>query len=144
MAYEIPQGRLREKKKPAFGKKPFKGKKTTKNRKGRKALSDGKKIDDLKLKPKAIKEPAYITWFHEVYQPPCYVCGGSVGIQFHHVKEHSTDERVDSIGMPLCHEHHHGMELSPHGTPVKFRKRYPMDVQYKSAAKMYKKFKERL
>ena len=133
--YEVPQKKHRLK-------KPYCGK--NRNRKGKKDLSLSHKVDDLKLKPKAIKEPGYTTWFHEVHQPPCFVCGIFVGIQFHHVKEHSTDERIDSIGMPLCHEHHHGTVLSPHGTPVKFKERYPMDMQYKSAAKMYKKFKERL
>lgn len=136
--------RMNEKPKSTFGKKPYKGKAKTKNRKGRKALSVGKKIDDLRLKPKAPKEPAYIRWFHEVYQPPCYVCDTFFGIQFHHIKERSTDERIDSIGMPLCEEHHLGVEFSAHGTPVKFKERYPMDVQYTSAAKMYKKFKDKL
>ena len=146
MGVKITHSRVKgDKPKGTFGvKKPHTGKSKNRNRKGKKILSSGHKIDDLKLRPKAKKETKYTKWFHEVHQPPCFVCGTKLGIEFHHVKKHSTDERIDSIGMPLCWEHHHGTEFSPHGTPVRFRERYPMRVQYKSAAKMYKRFEERL
>ena len=146
MRIEIKHGRVKgDKPKPTFGsKKPYKGK--DKNRKGSKKESNGLgyKVTDLRIVPKHVAEPKYIKYFHEVLQPPCFVCGGFIGIEFHHVKEHSTDERIDSIGMALCHEHHHGTVLSPHGTPVKFKEVYPMSVQFKNAAIMYTNYEEKL
>ncbi len=136
MNFKVIDGRLRPKKEATFGKKPFKCK--DKNRKGSKKKSGlGVKVLDSRIVPKHKPGPSYIKWFHEVYQPPCFVCGTFLGIEFHHIKEHSTDKRIDSIAMPLCWYHHHGYELSPHGTPVKFREVYPMELQLKFAADMY-------
>lgn len=134
---KIAHGRVKgDKPRSTFGvKKPFKSK--ARNRKG-------SKIKTVRIKPKAIKEPNYTKWVHKVYQPPCFVCGGFMGIEFHHIKENSSSERIDAIGMPLCWEHHHGGVLSPHGTPVKFREKYPMSVQLESAAKMYSKYKKEI
>lgn len=134
MSYKIPQGRLKPKKVSTFGKKPFKG--TKKNCKG----SLVKTISGGRIKDKAKKLPAYIKWFHEVYQPSCFVCGSLVGVQFHHIKEHSSDERDDMFGLPLCYEHHLGNEFSPHGTPVKFKKVYPMVIQHAWSLEMYNKY----
>lgn len=135
--FTIKTGRVKGNKPTStFGKKPFKG--SNKNRKGRKKESVlGVKIMDKRITPKQESEPEYIKWFHENHQPPCFVCGTYLGIEFHHIKEHSVDKRIDSVGMPLCWEHHHGTVLSPHGAAVKFKEVYPMEVQLKYAKNMY-------
>jgi len=140
MSYVIHTGRVKgEKTKSTFGKKPHNGRSKSRNRKGN---TKKNVISDSRLKDKAIKMPEYTDWFHEVLQPPCFVCCTYLGIQAHHIKEHSTDERDDQFLIPLCWEHHHGTELSPHGTPVKFKEVYPMNVQYENAAEMFEKYKK--
>lgn len=94
-----------------------------------------------KLKPKAKKEPKYLKYLHEVLQPPCFVCNTSVGIEIHHIKENSTDERIDAMILPLCYEHHHSTELSPHGTPKDFREAYPFEYQKNVSREFYQQFK---
>jgi len=121
-------------------KKPSTGKKDSRNRKG----SKEKYITDSRLAPKAKKIPAYIDWFHNVHQPPCFVCVTMMGVQFHHIKEHSADERNDEFGLPLCEKHHMGNKLSPHGTPKKFRETYSMEEQYSFAKDMFELYTESL
>jgi len=142
MRIKIKHSRVKgAKKEGTFGKRkvPFKSP-GTRNRTGSKKKSV---VFDGRINPKASKEPKYLKWFHEVLQPPCFVCGTFLGIEAHHVKEHSTDERIDSILMALCLKHHRGTELSPHGTPVKFKEVYPMSVQFKNAAVMHAQYKEK-
>ena len=101
----------------------------------------GVKITHNRIKPKAKKEPAYLAWLHNVKQPACFVCNIHLGIQIHHVKETSTDERIDSKVIPLCMEHHVGIEFSPHGTPVDFRYVHPKWEQEEAAEKLYFEYK---
>lgn len=101
----------------------------------------GIKIKHKKLRPKAPKEPKYTKWLHDVKKPPCFVCGIHLGIQMHHVKKDSADERIDSKQIPLCFEHHHGLELSPHGTATAWRYTFPMWEQEEAASKLYKEYK---
>lgn len=100
-----------------------------------------KKVTHKRLKPKAQKQPKYLSWLHEIEQPSCFVCNIQTGIQMHHVKEHSTDPRDDSKIIPLCQLHHLGNDFSVHMTPKAFREAYPMEVQYKYAEKLYNTFK---
>lgn len=72
---------------------------------------------------------AYLKWFAE-QKFPCHICGSTKGVEGHHIKRDSNDPKNDEQMMPLCKEHHKGYSLSPHGTPVLFRNKYPMDVQY--------------
>ena len=91
----------------------------------------------------AIKEPKYLKWLHEDLQPRCFVCNMRYGIEMHHIKRDSTSKRIDKLILPLCYEHHHGFDLSPHGSPSLFRTEYPMDEQLKFAEKLYNKYKEK-
>ena len=101
-----------------------------------------KKVTHKRLKDKAIKEPKYLKWLHEVLQPECFVCNTSLGIEIHHCKEHSTDERIDSFVIPLCYNHHHGTELSPHGTAKAFLATFSMKEQRVVADKLYQQYKK--
>jgi len=95
-----------------------------------------------RLKPKAKKLPKYLKWFHEVEQPPCFVCGTFLGIEAHHNKENSTDERIDDEILPLCHEHHHGNKLSPHGTPREWKQVYTKKIRREFSRELFRRYKE--
>ena len=101
-----------------------------------------KKVSHKKLRPKTPKEPKYSKWLHEVHQPSCFVCNVSIGIEMHHVKEYSNDYRDDTKIIPLCYNHHHGQEISPHGTSKLFREVYPIEVQLEKAKELYNAYKE--
>lgn len=101
-----------------------------------------KKITAQRLKPKAIKIPKYLKWLHEVEQPECFVCHLSSGIQLHHVKRYSSDNRDDDKVIPLCYDHHLGTEFSVHNNSVEFREIYTMEEQLASAKELYTKYKE--
>lgn len=72
---------------------------------------------------------------------PCFVCGGYAD-NLHHVKLKSTDKKNHKIVIPLCSNHHTGFEFSPHGTPVSWRKSYPIEMQNLYADRLYKKYLE--
>jgi len=93
-----------------------------------------------RIKPKPKKQPKFLKWLHEVRQPPCFVCGISVGIQAHHVKEGSSDYRDDTKVIPLCHEHHLGVNFSAHGTPKAFREEYPIRYQEMIAEELFREY----
>ena len=102
-----------------------------------------KKVKHSRIKPKAPKEPKYLKWLHEVKQPSCFVCNISLSIQIHHVKEHSTDYRDDTKVIPLCMEHHLGIEFSPHGTPSSFRTIHSVEEQEAAASLLYNEYKNK-
>jgi len=98
----------------------------------------------MKNKPKiSSQERDYLQWFAE-QSHTCFICGTHYGIEGHHVKEHSTDRKDHTSLLPLCSRHHTGPDLSPHGTPKRFREAYPMEVQRRYAAEIYKSFLETL
>ena len=101
-----------------------------------------KKVSHKKLRPDAPKEPKYLNYLHEIKQPVCFVCSISLGIQIHHIKENSSDYRDDTKVIPLCFEHHHGTELSPHGNPKAWRYSFTMEEQLESAEKLYTEYKK--
>lgn len=78
----------------------------------------------------------------------CFVCGEYGSIELHHVKEYSCDKKNHKEILPLCGEkcHRLGMELSAHGTPVKFRNSFPIKLQIIFAKGIYdsylKEFKD--
>ena len=88
-----------------------------------------------------IKEPKYLKFLHVELQPECFICKGMNGIEMHHIKRNSTDKRIDRQVIPLCYNHHHGSDLSPHGTPKKFRETYSIEIQKEYAEKIYRKYK---
>lgn len=84
----------------------------------------------------------YLEWLqNQNYK--CFVCGGRNGIEYHHIKEYSTDKKNHKLLIPLCGiEHHRLGELSPHGNPKLWREAYSMREQEAIAEKMYREFKE--
>ena len=104
-------------------------------------LSKKQQTKSNRLKPTAHKEPEYMKWLHEVKQPCCFVCGTMLGIQIHHVKRHSNDLRNDNEVIPLCVNHHTGVEFSPHGTPNDWREVYSMTDQLEVAKELYEEYK---
>ena len=70
---------------------------------------------------------------------PCFVCGGFNGIEWHHVKEVSSDAKNHKRQIALCGVEHHrlGQTLSAHGTPKKWRATYSMQEQNEAADKIY-------
>lgn len=106
-------------------------------------LTKKAQVSSNRLKPKPFKDPKYLSWLHESEQPSCFVCNINTGVQMHHVKEYSSDHRDDRYIIPLCHNHHLGNELSPHGTPVEFRQVFPMRMQLEFADELYRRYKER-
>ncbi len=88
---------------------------------------------------RAVKDTAYLNWFAK-QAFPCYECNAYEGVEGHHIKRDSTDRKDDTLLLPLCYKHHHGTGLSPHGTPKKWRARYPYDVQVKSANTLYDQY----
>lgn len=105
-------------------------------------LSKKQQTYSNRLKPKAKKEPKYLSWLHQIEQPPCFVCNTIAGIQMHHVKEHSTDARIDSQIIPLCQNHHLGNDFSVHMTPKAFKETYDMKTQLKYADDLYRRYNE--
>jgi len=89
----------------------------------------------VKIKPKpSMKNKSrkrnykYMEWFAN-QNFACFICGTKFGVEGHHIKEHSTDRKIDESMMPLCTEHHKGNTISPHGTPSKFKALYPIETQ---------------
>lgn len=143
--YEIKSGRIKPKCESTFGKakKPFKGK--NRNRKGSKKDS---MFNHDRIKPKpsmknnneiSAEDQSYLEWLTNEAIYPCFVCGCFNGIEWHHVKEFSTDNKNHTRLIPLCGAEHHrfGTELSPHGTPKKWRETYSLKVQLEHAAKIH-------
>jgi len=152
---KVTHGRVKGEKKPSTfnQKKPFKGKE--KNRKGSKKDSAlGRTINSKRIKPKPnSKNPKIITAEDKKYLEylketnyGCFVCGKTDSIEWHHVKLYSSDKKDHKRLIPLCGEEHHrtGKELSPHGTPTKWRETYSMKVQNAFADEVYKKYEKEI
>ena len=88
------------------------------------------------------KEPNYLKWLHEVKHPECFACGKINGIELHHIKEASSDNKDDRLVIPLCgiECHRLGSVLSAHGTPKKFRDTFPFDMQKEYAMALYEEY----
>ena len=100
-----------------------------------------KKVKHKKVKTQLVKDRGYLSWLHNSGQF-CMVCEISVGLEAHHVKRDSTDKRSDDSCIVLCWNHHHGTELSPHGTPKLFRETYPIEFQRDFAHGLYRDYKD--
>ena len=110
----------------------------------KKAAVFGKKKSVFKKKAKVLSDDRdYLSWLkdNDVVKSQCFVCG-SDNVQFHHIKRDSTDKKDHKRVIPLCSKHHTGWELSPHGTPARWREVYPMQVQYDFADGIYKMYLE--
>ena len=111
-----------------------------------------KKFNHKRLRPKASsknkpkinqQERDYLQWFNK-QNFSCLICNTKAGVEGHHVKRDSLDKKNHKRIIPLCRVHHHGTVLSPHGTPVLFRRHYEMEFQYRLADGYYAKYKETL
>ena len=119
--------------------------KPTKKEKTAKIASRKQRIDNSsRLKPKIKRDFKFMKWLIEEHQPRCFACGGFCGIELHHVKRVSSDPKDDHCVIPLCGDscHRLGNIMSAHGTPVKFRTEYPIEIQKKFADSLYQIYKD--
>ena len=72
----------------------------------------------------------------------CWLCKNPFDVEWHHIKLKSTDKKDHKRLIPLCKKHHTGNELSPHGTPTKWRETYSIQEQNRWADIYYKEFLE--
>ena len=86
-------------------------------------------------------ERSYLEWLQHLYVG-CFHCGGHNMIEWHHIKERSTDKKNHTALLPLCKECHTGNKFSPHGTPRKWREVYPIEVQNIAGSIIYGKFQD--
>ena len=104
-----------------------------------------KKKCRLRPKPSAKNAPKitqeerdYLEWM-KAQALPCFVCSGLGDIVLHHIKLNSTDKKRHFFVLPMCVNcHAESMELSAHKTPVKFRAKYPIEIQEIQATMYYK------
>jgi len=147
MGAKIVVGRIKPKRESTFGvKKPFKG--TCKNRKG------NLKVNSSRLKPKynaknkkkfTFADARYMGYLQSLNEV-CFCCGEQNGIEWHHVKLYSTDDKDHTRLIPLCGVkcHRLGVVLSAHGTPKKWRETFSMEAQLDYAAKIYENYKKEI
>lgn len=94
----------------------------------------------MKNKPKITQhERDYLEWL-QLQNHNCILCDTKNNIEMHHVKYKSTDKKNHKRLIPLCAEHHTGKIMSPHGTPVKWRRHVPLELQNKIADEIYKEY----
>ncbi|MCF6330981.1 MAG: hypothetical protein L3I99_05480 [Sulfurimonas sp.] len=105
------------------------------------------KINHKRLRPKICQknkksitqgDKDYLAWL-QTQDYPCFVCKKYNKIEWHHVKEYSSDKKNHKRLMPLCGEecHRNGLTLSAHGTPKRFKEIFPMSVQNDYADTIY-------
>lgn len=85
------------------------------------------------------EELAYLNWSKE-QDIPCWICGTLLKVIRHHVKRDSSDAKNHERIIPLCGFHHDGTVLSPHGTAVLFRNKFPMEIQEAYADSLYEEY----
>ncbi len=151
MGIKIKDGRVKgAKKESTFGtaKKPFKGKSS--NRKGNVKNS----FSDSSIKPKysaknkkliTVEDSAYLKWLKSL-SVVCFCCGKQNGIEWHHVKQTSSDKKNHKRLIPLCGIicHRLGTVLSAHSTPKKFRAIFSIEKQNAHADEFYKKYEKEM
>jgi len=90
------------------------------------------------LKQKPFKSKAYLKWLHS-QNFGCLVCGNTQ-IEIHHL-DHGNRGRADNKCVILCPECHRGSNLSPHGTPNKWKELYPNEILEDIADKLFNQYK---
>jgi len=109
----------------------------------------GTKINHNRLRPKpSMKNKKKITQDDKDYLEwlqnqnyVCFVCGKQNGIEWHHVKEYSTDKKNHKRLIPLCGIDHHRLgDLSPHGNPKRWRETFDMVLQNDFADEIYDEY----
>lgn len=89
------------------------------------------------------EEQSYLHWLQSQFYP-CFVCGSYSNIEYHHIKFKSTDKKRHNKLIPLCWNHHHGRELSPHGNTKQWRETYTMEAQEQRADVIYQDYLKEL
>ena len=111
----------------------------------KKVSTFGKKRSCLKKKSKknllTKDEQDYLTWLQTRENTVCFVCGKrnfNDDIEWHHVKNGSSDKKNHFRLIPLCgHLHHRNGDLSPHGNAKKWRETFSLEVQMIYAAEIH-------
>lgn len=95
-----------------------------------------------KNKPKITQdEKEYLNWLDQMRGSiPCVICNTFKNIEYHHVKNRSTDKKDHKRLIALCMDHHRYNKLSPHNGPRLFRSTYPVEVQNKIADELYQRY----
>lgn len=100
----------------------------------------------IKPKPQKIEkiDREYLNWVH-LQGYGCLICGTHNQIEWHHIKEYSSDKKNHRELLPLCAYHHRlGTDISAHSNAKAFKAKFPMDLQREIAKKIYEQFlKER-
>jgi len=112
----------------------------------------GIKIKANRIKPKyngknkkkiTTEDKKYLEWL-QAQSYKCFVCGKinpNDPVEWHHVKLHSTDKKNHKRLIPLCgSEHHRNGELSPHGSPKRWRETFGMEIQNDFADEIYREY----
>jgi len=90
-------------------------------------------------------EKKYFEWLKSQYIP-CIVCSAlevetKSMIEFHHIKEFSSDRKNHKEVIPLCADHHkYNLEISAHSNKKAFFEMFPMESQKKIAEKIHNQF----
>lgn len=81
-------------------------------------------------KPKITNEDKkYLNWLQN-QNYPCFVCYTYSKVEWHHVKNKSTDKKQHDRLIPLCDIHHRiSAELSAHGNPKNWRQTFSLQEQ---------------
>ena len=111
----------------------------------KKVSTFGNKKSCLKKKSKKSlltkEEQDYLTWLQGRENSVCFVCGKrnfNDDLEWHHVKNSSSDKKNHFRLISLCgHLHHRNGELSPHGSPKKWRETFSLEVQLSYAAEIH-------
>ena len=86
-------------------------------------------------------EKDFLNWLQTRENTVCFVCGKNDfydKIEWHHVKNSSSDKKNHFRLIPLCgSKHHKNGELSPHGGARKFRETFTYEEQLFYAAKIH-------
>lgn len=111
----------------------------------KKVSTFGKKKSCLKKKSKKSlltkEEQDYLTWLQGRENSVCFVCGKrdfNDDLEWHHVKQSSSDKKNHFRLIPLCgHLHHRNGDLSPHGNAKNWKSTFSLEVQLIYAAEIY-------
>lgn len=120
-----------------------------KKNKKKKVSTFGKK-NILKKKSQNLSndEKDFLNWLQIRENTVCFVCGKNDfydKIEWHHIKRSSSDTKNHFRLIPLCgSKHHRNGELSPHGSPKKWRETFSLEVQLKYAAEIYQEYLRRI
>ena len=114
----------------------------------KKVSTFGKKKSCLKKKSKKSlltkDEQDYLTWLQGRENSVCFVCGRrnfSDDLEWHHVKQTSSDKKNHFRLIPLCgHLHHRNGDLSPHGNAKKWKATFSLQVQMEYATDIYEEY----